>query len=551
MSATASPARAERRLRILSALFLGALASPAAAAPSRGAVVYVTATHAYLDHGDDASLQPGQALTLRRRGKAAARCTVEAVFERRALCAHQGARTGDGFDVPASKTGGVNAVTTLPPVPSDTQLARAQRTVSSAAVPPVRFRGVAASAVTAALAEVSLDHGSWAATSARTGPFHGERVDLSLRGMPLPWGLRLSADATAIGWARKPASSRHPLGRAQLFVRQLELARRGREPGLTFSAGRIWPSRAPGVGVIDGAQLGFADPRAGWEAGILAGTRPGAISTEPSLAHPLFGVYAAHTLSSDGLLQRTHEQARVTVEPVTGGLRTEAELDARAWLGRFADVGADVRAVFAPGVSFPIELATLDAQLRPWTGWRLAAGARYTGPTDLVLPRDVLERAWAGHADALVAWDGLDWLGLGVGATASQELSSGLSRAEVGPELKLPRLFGDRGGISGAYRYGVGWLGGHSGHLQTVVAPVPAVRVLARASYFSARSPSPSLPSPELGLFVSAEYAATRWLRLRGSAWGQLPLDVVGWPDEGDGPRYATLVATAGVAATF
>lgn len=548
MSATASPARARRALATLA---LGATSLAAAAAPIRGSVVYATATHAYLDRGADAGLQPGQALTLRRRATGAARCTVEAVFEHRALCAHQGARQGDVFELPATNAGPTAEAPKRAPRPGDAQLAQAAQSLQSAAFPRVPYRGVPSAAVTAARAEVSLDHGTWAATSARDGPFHGERVDVSLRGLPLAWGLLLSADATAIGWTRKPVSSRHPLGRAQLFVRQVELSRRTLDGGVVVAAGRIWPSRAPGVGVIDGVQLGFGDAKGGWEAGLLAGARPGAISTEPSLAHPVFGLYASHTVSPGGFLHRAQEQARLTFEGGDGAFRTEGELSARAWLGRIADVGLGVRGVIAPGITFPIELATLDAQLRPWTGWRVAAGARYTGPTDVAYPRDVIDRAWATHADALVAWEGLDWLGVGVGATASQELGTGTSRAEAGPDLRLPRLFGERGGISGGYRYGVGWLGGHSGHLQTVVAPLPALRLLARASYFSARSPSPALPSPELGLYVSAEYVATRWLRVRGSAAGQLPLDVVGWPGEGDGPRYATFNATAGVAATF
>lgn len=493
--------------------------------PTGGSVLYLSSGgRVYLDRGREEGLEKGLVLALSRRGKAAGSCRVDWVADHRAVCQGQGPRPGDRFELPQREA--APGVAARPRPASTEELSRRKAVLDAAPQPLVESVGGTAGGERRPPVRVELGHTSWLSNTG--GSFNQERVDVSLRGMPLGAGFRLSLDATAMAWTGRPDGFRSPnRAVAQLYVREGEVTHR--EPGqhLALAVGRVWPWYVPGVALFDGAQLGWRSTSGNLEVGGFGGGVPDPVKLEPSFQRLVAGAYVAGQYSGDSgsVLRLLQHEARVSfMSAPEYGQRVEAEGRVRAWLGKSADVGAWVRMGLgdaqAPG---GVDAARLDVDVRPSETWRLSAGARYTGTMALDVPPPLDEpslRSRTVNGDLTALWQPAPWLLAGVTGLLSRDIQTGIGRQLVGPEVGLPRLFGTMGGLSAGYLEELGWLRGRSAYLQPVLRPATSLRLLGRVSYFEEQPPSgitDMAATRDLGLYASTEYAPARWLTVRVS----------------------------------
>lgn len=530
---------------------------PAAAAsrprsPGHGTVTYVSSGRVYLDQGKEEGLSSGAELALTRQGRPAGSCRVEWVADHHATCQGQGLRLGDRFALPSLPAEPAPAPRPAPAAPAE--VAQWRAALDAAPHPLVEFKSQRAS--TRAPVELRVGHTSWLTTTA--SPFHQERADVRLQGLPVALGLRLYLDATAHGWLRRPEGFRSPARtQAQLYLREGELV--AREPGqhLALAVGRVWPWFVPGVAVFDGAQVGWRNGDGTLEVGGFGGGVPDPVTLSPSFRRLAAGAYVAgqHSGGEDATLRLLQYETRVSYRSFPESpSRVELEARGRAWLGRHTDVGAWVRLglgeAMAPGA---VDAARVDVESRPHEAWRFSGGVRYDGTTalDVPPPLDSLDLGTrALHADVAASWQPVPWLSAGLTGLLARDLETALARQLAGPELSFPRLFGSAGGLSLGYLEELGWQRGRSAHLQAVLQPFSALRLLGRVSYFE-DTPIPeatdALPSRDLGLYTSAELSPASWLNVRLSVLGRINLTA---PGEDVTPSGG-LIAHASLGGTF
>src|SRR5690606_4273866 len=124
--------------------------------------------------------------------------------------------------------------------------------------------------------------------------------------------------------------------------------------------------------------------------------------------------------------------------------------------------------------------------LHPSEAWRFSGAVRYDGGLALDVPpmEGLALGSRALHGEVTATWQPTAGFSAGLLGVAARDIEEALGRQLVGPELGLPRLFGDRGGLSLGYLEELGWQRGRSGYLQAVLQPASSVRVLGRLSYF-------------------------------------------------------------------
>jgi hypothetical protein len=500
--------------------------------PGQGTVTYVSSGRVYLDQGKAEGLGPGTELALTRRGRPAGSCRVEWVADHHATCQGQGLRQGDRFALPPRPDEPVPTPRPAPAAP--VELARWRSALEAAPQPLVEFKGQRAS--TRPPVDLRVGHTSWVTTTA--SPFHQERADVRLQGLPVALGLRLYLDATALGWTRRPEGFRSPArSQAQLYLREGELV--AREPGqrLALAVGRVWPWYVPGVAVFDGAQVGWRSRDGDFEVGGFGGGVPDRVTLSPSFQRLAAGAYLAgrHSGAEDATLRLLQYETRVSYMSFPeSSSRLELEGRGRVWLGAYADVGAWVRLgvgnAMAPAA---IDAARADLELRPHEAWRFSGGVRYDGATALdAPPLDSLDLGTrALHSDVTASWQPAPWLSAGLTGLLARDLETKLARQLAGPELSFPRLFGSRGGLSLGYLEELGWQRGRSAHLQAVLQPFSTLRLLGRVSYFEdtpIAEATDALSSRDAGLYTSVELSPARWLTLRLSLLGRIDLNAPG-----------------------
>ncbi|MBZ4418599.1 hypothetical protein [Myxococcus sp. RHSTA-1-4] len=524
------------------------------AAPTWGSVTYVSSERVYLDRGRDEGLEKDAELVLSRRGRPAGKCRIEWVADHHAACQGKGLREGDRFDLPKREASATVAARPLPA--STTELTRRRALLESSTQPLVEYASGRTGSSRRPAVQVALDHTSWASNTG--GDFHQERLDVALRGFPLGAGFRVWLDASARAWASRPEDFRSPSRTvARLYVREGEVTRREAGEHLALAVGRVWPWYVPGVAMFDGAQLGWRSTDGDFEVGAFGGGVPDAATLTPSFRRMTAGAYVAgqHVAAEGSALRMLHHEARVSfMSAPEYGERFEAEGRVRAWLGRSADVGAWVRLglgdAMAPG---GVDAARLDVEVRPSQAWRLSGGARYTGTMALDVPPPLGELTLSSrtvHGDATALWQPAPWLSAGLTGLLVRDIETALSRQLVGPEVGLPRLFGDAGGVSLGYQEELGWMRGRSAHVQALVRPVAALRLLGRVSWFEEEPVSGATgmaPTRDLGMYVSTDYAPVRSLSLRLSVLARVDANN---PDEGL-TRPGGLVGQASLAGSF
>jgi hypothetical protein len=209
------------------------------------------------------------------------------------------------------------------------------------------------------------------------------------------------------------------------------------------------------------------------------------------------------------------------------GNRVELQAGGSAHAGAWLDLFADVRLGYGGLVHSPggLDGAHLEAAFRPLARLSISGAFDYS---ELLVPQTFTPNAWGGrsrHADANASWDfGLFRAGLSGGG--ARDVTSGLERAWVGPEVSVPRFISPRVSLSAGYQEDVGWLDGRGAWLQAVARPVDSVRLIGRLSWnYQANL---GLDQDEYSLYFSASKELTRHLGVRLSVLTRTAIAIAG-----------------------
>jgi hypothetical protein len=507
----------------LAAVCAFAWTSAAFGARTSGRVEYATVQRLYLDAGARDGLGPGATVQLRRADALASTCRVELVSETHATCVGAG-KVGDTFSLAAPPPLAMPEGEKAAPPLSEVETDRRRRALEAAPHEKVDFHGTSAFKVLSGRTEVQLTYASWAEQT--VGPWHQERLDVAIRGMPLGGGFELYADLSARRWSQRSGQIvARPDDPTQLYVWEAELARRPVQGGLALAFGRVRPWSAPGSTIIDGGQAGWRTKN-NLEVGVFGGGVPDPATLAPSFERHTAGVYLSMQSTGDAssVIRYAREELRVAYgNSPELGRRVEAEALAQLSLGRMIDFGAQARVARGDHEAEQyLDGASIDLGFRPLERLSLLGGFRYQGLS--VPERDgpgaALRGGAARHADATMSWEVAPWLTLsGVGGLAT-DLTTGLSRRFAGPEIGLPWIFGDVGGASVGYVAEDGWTGGHTAWIQVLTRRPRWVQALLRVSWFRTRSMGPD-SDDEVGAYASVNAQLGEYVALRLSALGR------------------------------
>jgi hypothetical protein len=518
---------ARRPAPVLAAAAAAALAFPpgAPAAPRRtgGRVEYVTARRLYLDAGTRDGLEPGAMLQLNRGDKPASTCRIETVSDSHATCVGTG-RPGDTFALSLSAPLAMPDVERAAQPLSDAEVARRRRLLDAAPHEKVDYQGPPAFSVLSGKSEVRLAYATWAEQN--VGPWHQERVDVAIRGMPVGGGFALYADLSARRWSQRSGTIvARPDDLTQLYVWEAELARRPAQGGLALAFGRVRPWSAPGSTIIDGGQAGWRT-HGNVELGIFGGGVPDPATLAPSFERHTVGAYLAFQSTGDAssVVRYLRQETRFAYSNSPElGKRIEAEALAQVSLGRTLDLGAQARVARGDSESPDfLDGASVDLGFRPLERLSVLGGFRYQGLSvpERDGPGSALSGGAARHADLTASWEVDPRLTVSAVSGLVKDLTTGMSRRFAGPEIGLPRLLGDVGGLSLGFVAEDGWSGGHSAWVQLLTHRPRGLQVLLRVSWFQTKSLGPYIED-ELGAYASISAQLGPSVALRISALGR------------------------------
>ena len=539
------------------ALAFGALATVLpgvrafAARGTAGHVVFVTDKRVYLDLGKADGLAMGQAVSLSRGGRGAGSCKVDTLAEHQASCTGARARVGDTFRVTApAKAEKAPDVPRLPPLADADTLRERAAAVAEAHLDKVDFTGTSGVRQRAA---VSVSPGLLLWQSQNDAPGAGsyaqQRIDGSIQGVPLgQTGMRFDAAFSAQRWARPDTLARSRPGvDAQFYLWEAEISRRQRDTRTTFAVGRLWPWHLPGLTLLDGVQVGRQNQAQTGEVGIYGGLVPVAFSLAPTTDTWVAGAYGALSQTGDArsTFRLARQEARVGVagSPFAGTV-VEAEGLAQAWLGSFSVGGGGHVRVPAASPSMMLgtapaviksglDRAFLDLGFRPSLGFGVGLHARYFGSA---LPAASLLRAESPsiggnlHAIADVHYEPWTRLGFAGSLGLHRDQDTGLRQTHAAGEVRLPRFFGDTGGVWFGAEAESGWLRGQGLYTQVICHPGTRLRAFARLSFNATQFQTPDqlYNALELGGYLNVEGVVASWLRVRAWALLRSPLTVQG-----------------------
>jgi hypothetical protein len=503
--------------------FAWASAAFGAVPRTSGRVEYATVQRLYLDAGARDGLFPGATVQLRRAEKSAAACRVETVSETHATCVGPG-KIGDTFLLAAAPPLAMPEAEKADTPISEGETDRRRRALEAAPHEKVDFHGAPAFTVLSGRTEVALTYATWAEQT--VGPWHQERLDVAIHGMPVGGGFELYADLSARRWSQRSGQiAARPDEPTQLYVWEAELARRPSQGGLMLALGRVRPWSAPGSTVIDGGQAGWRTKN-NIELGVFGGGVPDPATLAASFERHTAGVYLSMQSTGDAssVIRFAREEVRVAYSNSPElGKRVEAEALAQVSLGRMIDLGAQARVSRGDRQAEQyLDGASVDLGFRPFERFSLLGGFRYQGLS--VPERDgpgaALYGGAARHADATLSWEVAPWLTVsGVGGLAT-DLTTGLSRRFAGPEIGLPWILGDVGGASVGYVAETGWTGGHTAWVQLLTRRPRWAQALLRVSWFRTRWMGPDVQD-EIGAYASVNAQLGEHVALRLSALGR------------------------------
>jgi len=511
-------------LALAAAAALGLLSrSSAAVQRTTGKVEYATAGRLYLDAGARDGLAPGAVLALRRGEKAVGTCKVEVVSETHATCLGNG-RTGDTFPVEArpEPAEAAPARTGAGPL-ADNEVARRRRSLENTTFEKVDFHGGERPTLFSGRTEARISYFTWAATG--VGPWHQERLDAAVRGAPVGGGFSLYADMSARYWSERsgPVVSR-PDDNWQLYVWEAELVRRSQQSGLQVALGRIRPWVAPGATIVDGAQAGWRT-KGNVEFGIFGGGVPDPSTTSPTFDRSTAGGYLAFQSVGDthATVRYAREEFRLAyVNSPELGKRMELEGLGQMSLGKMLDLGLQGRIAKPDSGSTLLDSFSADLGFRPLEKLSVLGGFRYQGSPvpEADGPGVINSGGDARHADVTARWEVKPWLTLAATSGMAKDLTTGFSRRYLGPEVGLPRLFGEVGGASAGYLFEDGWTGGHTAWVQVLTRRPRGVQAMVRAFWYQTTGLGP-YTEDELGVSASVSAQLTEFIALRFTGMGR------------------------------
>jgi hypothetical protein len=559
LAAADARARPRRGVKVAARAGNAKTGDPKSAAPARAtngpAVVFVTEKRAYLNRGARDGLTANQSVPLFRVGRAAGSCTIETLAERQASCKGGRPRVGDSFRVPGAAADRRRAAPpALPPVEADETLRARATVIADSRYDQVDFNG----------ARVLGDH-----THAQLAPgvvvWHtqpdpnGDSTLVEIDGEVHVYdvagtGARFDAAFSALRWGGQAADGRfRPGAQSQFYLWEAELSKRRTDGQTVFALGRIWPWHLPGLAMIDGMQIGRRNKAETVEGGVYAGLMPTALDVLPTSSAWAAGAYGAFVQigSNKQLFRLVREEARVGLSsaPETGQV-ADVEALAQAFLGAW-NVAAGGRVLRSSLLAPQPELdrATIDVGARPTLAFGLGLHLRYfSGVLPVAAPLVAVTPATGlTSASGDVHWDPTGWLGVSLLAGGYRDKQSTLTEAYVAAELRLPRLLGGAGGLTGGVEADEGWLRSELVYGQLVTRFGERLRLLARASMSANEFTTPAL-SPniyELGGYLHLDGALATWLRLR--AWSILRVPIL---VQGELPGEATFGASGGLSLT-
>jgi hypothetical protein len=536
-AAPAAPARPSLSRRPARASPLEAPAPPRPdPPPGQGVVVTATATRAYLDVGAEDGVLAGAELPVRRAGEALGSCRVEVLAPHHAACAGAGLRAGDtvAFD-PAPAPPPPKLLGAAPP---EEELERRRVALEAVPLPLVQYEAAAGGPVAVTRSrtvEVGLTHASWVVSN---GPgSHREALQVALRDAEVGAGFLLDVDARAERWLSRDAPRFRPEDDTQLYLWQAQLSRPG--DALALAAGRVLPWTIPGATIFDGAMTGWrvggAETRA--EAGVFGGFVPDPVTTAPTAKRATGGGYwTFDRVLGKGAALRSEGRIALVRSPELGN-RTEGSVTGRVFLSAL-DLSAEAHLGTGGKRSAGLDAGRLDLAVRPVIGLVLGGGFRQA---NLAWPQPFDPPAFPGRtreAELFATVDVGPAVRIGAIGGLAKDLASGLDRRWIGPELSLPRLLWNRGGVSLGYLEESGWLDGRSAWVQASARPWNPVRLVLRGSWAHDRSYGSD--RDDVGLLASIAADLTRHVGLRLSLSGRTAFDLTG----GEGGSSAPLGVT-------
>lgn len=515
-------------------------------APSKtGHVQFITDQRAYLDRGTLDGLVEGQMLQLVRAGRPVVRCAVDRVADHVAVCRGPDIRAGDVFRVRGRLERPAGAATPPLPSPAEPALVDARaRVLAKTRFPKVDFsagdRRMAEGGASIRVGVAAWSGGASATDGAGAGGSLAAQVDGRVERLRLgETDLRADLAFTAVRWQLRPDPARFAPGvRTQFLLWEAEVSRREIGDRTVLALGRIWPWHLPGLGMLDGLQVGRRSSEGDVETGVYLGTVPTAETLAPTLGAWAGGAYAALVHAPHGAgTPAANLEARVGARhsEIVGQVR-DAELLGQAW-GRTWGVGGGARAYQVRGRAGPpqLELAQVYLHVRdrePIGGW---LQARYMGPRpdDGALLRDELPSRFAEyHAAFGLRLDVSAALGLALSADAHRSLEAERQSTDARLELRLPRLFAETGGLWLAATATQGWVRSRGGYVQFLGAPFASARVLARIAARTTAFDGPDATSDatEVDGFLQVDTAVGERWRVRARSSVALPLSVQAQP---------------------
>lgn len=523
------------------------LALPAGAAGKGGRVTYVTANTAYLDVGAADGLAAGTVLELSRRKGKPGSCEVTVVAAHQAACKSDRAAVGDRFTLKTPPAAAEAVVAARDALPDPAVVATRRQALDGAPAPRVSYQKPrrALGPAWGTRGYVGVKQQAWAtlgkddATTTRTVLSGGARVDLGfLSGLAATGAVRLVADEL------QPASTRfRPQDPAELYLWEAALVLDDGRGPLVARAGRFLPRKAPGATTLDGAQASLRLLGGSLEVGAYGGTVPDLITLMPSLDRLTGGVTLAFdTPLGKDLLLLPRARVALVSSPDFQAMRAETEAQTQLLWGSFLAAGASVRAGLDARSAAPsFDAARVDLELRPDASLRMGGGYRYLAPLaqDFDAGSAVPEALGAHHGQGSLSWSTTEWLVVGAQGGLAADVEWGMVRGWAGPELRLPRLFGELGGIGVGYAEELGAFAGRNGWAQVDFSPFSVLTLWSRAAYFESEGAGED-PLREGALFAGLEAPLLPWLSLRARAHGLMPL-----PAFDGGPRATPTILAA------
>ncbi len=534
-------------------------AGAAGAANVDGSVTYVAGREAFVDVGRLQGLATGTQLQLLRRDRKVGSCEVFAVSDHRASCrgaAGPPPARGDRFVVAVEPAGAGVAAAAAPPdddlaaelaeLDDDAvlsrprprkrdalalqALARMRDVVQQAPLPIVPpKKPPAGSTLLGGRGRAVLRQQSWLSSSTPAGAFARTSLDvagrgtLEVKGLPRAFGaaaVRVSGDLLA------PPDQRMRAGElVELYVHGASV---GVDRGVVRGeVGRFYARRAPGLSLIDGAQIGVSLWNDRIELGVYGGLVPDLITTAPALSRLVSGVYAGlDVIPMASFMVLPRVRVGVASDPRFETPRVEVEGTNDIFFGNVARLGASVRAGAGDGRGYTpsLDAARVDGDLRLSSWARAQAGYRFIAPLPIDRDRSRFVPIVGGAHNGDVALYVSPWSTLTVGAVGGvgRDILDDSVRSYVGPEIGLPRALGDLGGLTFSYQEELGEWAGRSGAVGAVLNVLPMLRVTSRLSYFELDAQGDSYR--EVGLTTFTDLPVTSWLTINGRLYVQQAL---------------------------